>query len=357
MASAETEWFNAGSNPSVQTKCETMLVRNGTTVTVYWTVRMKLPSSASYLGTGSLNVASSCSGGGSDWGTIKEHNTIWNTTAEHSYSGSYTFENSSTSTQTFTVYFSSSSDYFSSSGIFSTSVQCSVDGYAAYATISANVDSKGLDFVKINWSTDVNVDQFQYRLNSGSWIDAEKNIDKRSGSFTITGLTPNTFYKISFDAKRKDSQQWSTHGGKGTSVNETTYDIGKISTLGNFNHGDNISVTTTNPSGESLNLTMTINNTQIFSKSVSTGSNVISMTDEELDNIYKLYSSSNSLTATFTLVTNSNYTDTKNVTVTLTGNQKTAHVIGGRAKVYVGVNGSIKKAVVWVGNNGRKRCI
>lgn len=51
MASADTGWFNAGSNPTVQTKCETALSRSGTTVTVYWTVRMKLASSGSYLGT------------------------------------------------------------------------------------------------------------------------------------------------------------------------------------------------------------------------------------------------------------------------------------------------------------------
>ena len=117
MASASTDWFNAGSNPTVQTKCETELLRDGTTVIVYWTVRMRLVNAASNLGTGSLIVASSCSGGGSDSGTIKNHNTRWSGTTEHTYSGSYTFINSSTSTQTFTVYFSSSSDYFNSSGI------------------------------------------------------------------------------------------------------------------------------------------------------------------------------------------------------------------------------------------------
>jgi hypothetical protein len=228
-----------------------------------------------------------------------------------------------------------------------------------YATISASVASRSFNSVRINWSTDVNVDQFQYKLGSGNWIDVETNIDKRSGSFTIPNLTPNTSYKISFDAKRKDSQQWSTWGDKGTSVNTTTYDIGKISSVQGFNHGDNAIVVTTNPSESPLDLTMEIDDTEIFNKTVQTGNNAINFTDEELDSIYRKYGSSNQLTATFILRTanNSNYTDTKTATITLTGNQKTAHVSQGRAKVFIGVNGSVKRAVVWVGNNGRKRCI
>lgn len=235
----------------------------------------------------------------------------------------------------------------------------SLDDILRYATISASVASRSFNSVRINWSTDVNVDTFQYRLPGDEWVNAETNINKRSGSFTIPDLSPNTSYTIEFDAKRTDSQKWSTHGGKGTSVTVKTYDIAKISSVSDFYHGDNAIVVTTNPSGSTLDLTMKIDNTDILSKTVQTGNNEINFTDEELDSIYRKYGCSNQLTATFILRTanNSNYTDTKTATITLTGNQKTAHVSQGRAKAYGGVNGNVKKGVVWIGNNGRKRCI
>ena len=225
-----------------------------------------------------------------------------------------------------------------------------------YANITASVSSKSYNSVTINWTTDANVDTFQYKIGSGSWVNAETNINKRSGSFTIPNLSPNTSYKISFDAKRKDSQQWSTHGGIDAYVNVKTYDYGKISSVGNFNHGDNASVVVTNPSGATLSLKMKIGSTEILTTTPTAGTNTISFTQSQLDQIYRLYGSSNTQTATFVLSTGT-YTDSKNATITLTGNQKTVHVSQGRARVYVGVNGTVKPAVVWVGNNGNRRCI
>ena len=105
---------------------------------------------------------------------------------------------------------------------------------------------------------------------------------------------------------------------------------------------------------------MKINATEIFTRTISTGENTIILTDEELDNLYRLYGSSNSLTATFILTTADKYTSEKTCTITLTGNQKTGHIGTDkpkRVKVWVGVNGTVKRAVIWVGNNGRKRCI
>ena len=75
-----------------------------------------------------------------------------------------------------------------------------------------------------------------------------------------------------------------------------------------------------------------------------------------------MYGTNNTVAVRIYLKTanNSSYLNYKNITVTLKGNQKTAYVGSSgakRAKVYVGVNGSVKKAVVWIGNNGKKRCI
>lgn len=226
-----------------------------------------------------------------------------------------------------------------------------LDTIPRYAKITSHsISSSGLNNIKVNWGADSNCDAVQYSLNGGSWVGASGN------PYTINGLNPNTSYSIKTRVRRKDSGLWT----ESSAITGTTKDIGKISSVNNFNHGDSTVVNITNPSGSSLSLAMKIGNIQIQSKSVSAGNNTISFSDTELDNIYKLYGSGNTLTATFILTTAGSYTNSKTCTITLKGNQKTTYVGSSgrkRAKVYVGVNGSVKRAVVWIGNNGRKRCI
>lgn len=61
---------------------------------------------------------------------------------------------------------------------------------------------------------------------------------------------------------------------------------------------------------------MKIGNTQILSKNIQTGTNIINFTDTQLDAIYKLYNNNNSLTVTFILMTGK-YTNSKTCTITL----------------------------------------
>lgn len=203
-------------------------------------------------------------------------------------------------------------------------------------------------------------DTFYYKLSTDSAYKRGTSGNITSGTFTITGLTPNKSYTINFIARNWISESPEVYRDAEQNVTGTTYEIGQISSVGNFNHGNNASVVITNPSGSALSLVMKIGSTAILTKSVSAGTNTINFTDAQLDSIYKLYGSSNILTATFVLTTASSYTNSKTCTITLTGNQKTAYIGANgkkRAKVYVGVNGTVKRAVVWIGNNGRKRCI
>ena len=105
---------------------------------------------------------------------------------------------------------------------------------------------------------------------------------------------------------------------------------------------------------------MKIGSNSILTKTVVTGTNSISFSDNELDKIYKLYGNSNSLTVTF-IVSGGGYTNSKTCTVTLAGNQKTSFLKVNnsikRAKIFVCVNGQIKRAVAWICQNGKiKRC-
>lgn len=144
MATANTGWFNAGSNPTVQVRCEVEATRpatNSGTINVWWTVRMKLASG--YLGTGVINVTSqvwSPAGNHSNaTNTIKAQADRWTNTSEHvCYGTQHSF--SWGAAVTLTIKFSSSGA-FSSSGIFSgKEVQVSIPApYDTPPTAPSNV--------------------------------------------------------------------------------------------------------------------------------------------------------------------------------------------------------------------------
>lgn len=123
MATGNTGWFNAGSSPTVQVKCEVDAQRSGDNINVWWTVRMKIVSGGGWLGTGIINVTSqvwSPAGNHSNQtNTIKGANDRWTDTSEHvCYGTTHTFGWNSYDNLTLTIKFSSSGA-FSSSGIFS----------------------------------------------------------------------------------------------------------------------------------------------------------------------------------------------------------------------------------------------
>lgn len=357
MGSATTGWFDAGSSPTVNTKCDVSLSKSGTTVTVNWTVHMKLASDYSYLGSGSLEVYCACSGA-EDGRTIKDHYDYWEGTDEHTASGSFTFNSGSTAAQTFSVNFWSDSDYFSSSGIFDEYINCSVEASVTTPIVTCTITGRTVNTISASMTVTNDggasiVDRYIDLYSNSACTTKVGTITGASGTFT--GLNPNTTYYAKANASN------GTYRGYSSVQSNTTYQIGLISVVNNFNHGDNTSITTTNPSGASLTLVMKIGNTQIFSKTASTGANTISFTQDQLDAIYKLYGNGSSLTVTYILTTagNSNYTNSKTCTVTLTGNQKTAKTnVSGtwrRGAMWTNVNGTWRRAVLWTNVNGTWR--
>lgn len=134
-----------------------------------------------------------------------------------------------------------------------------------------------------------------------------------SGTFTITGLNPNTKYTFKILCRTADT----TLDRESGVFYGTTKDIAKISALSNFEHGSNPTISITNPANiSSLNLVMKIGETQILSRTIKTGSNTITFSDTELDNLYKKYGKTSSLTATF-IVSGSGYANSKTCTITL----------------------------------------
>ena len=75
-----------------------------------------------------------------------------------------------------------------------------------YATCNQSLNSKTETTIKMNWSSDNTIDYVWYSKNNGSSWTAIGSVNATSGSYSITGLSPNTAYNIKTRVRRKDSQ-------------------------------------------------------------------------------------------------------------------------------------------------------
>lgn len=109
------------------------------------------------------------------------------------------------------------------------------------------VTSKTTKTVTIKWTAPENASRSQYRIgDSGSWVDVETGINKKTGTMTISGLTANTSYRIYGDFMKADSGLWCQTKPY---VDVKTYDYAKISSAPDFNDEGNPKITYTNPLG------------------------------------------------------------------------------------------------------------
>lgn len=232
-----------------------------------------------------------------------------------------------------------------------------LDSIPRYANITEfKVQSTGLNSITIKWNADSGIDYLKYSLNGGNWVDA-------SGlTFTIYALSPGTTYSIKINVRRSDSGLWT----ESNTIYGTTKDIGRLQSVNDFNLGDSVRITKTNPSSahntiqvETLNPISTV-----ATREDTLDDMTIVFTDEELDLIYKKLGTNNSTTIRFVVDTHGDsvYYDWKDVTCTLTGNQKTGHLKLNndwkRVKHYRKINNEWKHCVRWININGTwKRCI
>jgi len=319
----------------------------------------------------------------------------------------------------------------------------SLDRIPRYATSNQSLKSKSSSSISMNWSSDSTIDYIWYSTNNGSNWTGVNVADGTSGSYTISGLSANTTYKIKTRVRRKDSQlttdssslsvttykkttptislssrtvnsikvssgcnvsvsstkyrikqSGGSYGSYQTSatftgltpntayiievykvgtdsgeagtatLNASTYDIARLTSYPNFNLGDNLVINYTNPASAPIQVGIyDTNGAKAYApyREATGSSYTFNFTDEELDTIYKDLGNSNSIKVNVYINTNANtYRDYKTITITLTGNQKTAHINNGtikRAKVFIGKKG-VKRCVVWVGaNQTARRCI
>ena len=231
--------------------------------------------------------------------------------------------------------------------------------------VSATVVGSGLESLTVNWSSTRPLKQLDYSIAGGYEI-IQLNGDK-SGTITLTGLSPNTRYPIYINGTSTD--EYDTLGSETITIYGTTASIPTITNISAITHGQSFTITVNNPSKLSTTIKIWVSGNSVrLDKSIDTttnGSVTVTLSESEWDKVYRSFPKQNTHTLYAQLVTHASkdYSDSqKSKTITLTGIQKTAHIGVSnkprRCQVYIGIDGKPRRCVSWVGvNNTPKRTI
>lgn len=69
------------------------------------------------------------------------------------------------------------------------------------ASVTQTLQAKTEATITINWKSDATINRIRYSTNNGSSWSAAITVSAKSGSYTITGLSANTSYKIKTEAR------------------------------------------------------------------------------------------------------------------------------------------------------------
>lgn len=118
-----------------------------------------------------------------------------------------------------------------------------LDPIPRYATITHSVSSKDEISVNVRWSSDSIIDYLWYSKDGGSNWTGVDVADGSYGNYTVSGLSPNTWYNIKTRVRRKDSQLTTDS----SILSVATYDYPFCTSTPNFTIGDPLTLTLYNP--------------------------------------------------------------------------------------------------------------
>lgn len=206
-----------------------------------------------------------------------------------------------------------------------------------YATANISLNSKTVNSIKLNYSTDATIDGIWVSKNGGSWESGYA----LSSPISISGLSPNTKYSLKIRVKRSDNQLYS----ESNTIEVTTYDIAKLTTVPNVNIGSSHTITWTNPSGATTSLKLCkMNGTQVIDYGTVTGTSKLVIPTASI--IYALTPNSNTITLRYIITTTANsksYTSYKDCVFAVTNSNPTFSNF-----TYKDINGTI---TALTGNN------
>ena len=117
-----------------------------------------------------------------------------------------------------------------------------------YKVPTNSLNSRTETTIKMNWSVDSTADYIWYSKDNGSTWTGVDVTDGTSGTYTISGLSANTTYKIKTRVRRKATQ--TTYDCSVVSV--TTYDFPYCNSTPNFTIGNAVTIGFYNPLGRKL---------------------------------------------------------------------------------------------------------
>lgn len=165
-----------------------------------------------------------------------------------------------------------------------------------YATSNQSLSSKTETTIKMNWSSDSNIDYVWYSTNNGSsWVGVG-GVNASNGSYTISGLVANTTYNIKTRVRRRDSQLTTDSANLAIA----TYDYPKPTSANNFVIGNGASVNLYNPLGRNCKLELIGADNSIIGTYQGTYNGVVNTEFKTADAIDKQYKSiPNSVSGTY----------------------------------------------------------
>lgn len=133
-------------------------------------------------------------------------------------------------------------------GTISGSGTMDLTNIARYATVGQTLSAKTETEIIMNWTSDATIDYIWYSSNNGSSWTGYNTPDGKSGSYTISGLSPNTTYKVKTRVRRKDNQLTTDS----TALNVETYAYPHCSSMPNFTIGNKLTLGFYNPLGRNI---------------------------------------------------------------------------------------------------------
>ena len=231
--------------------------------------------------------------------------------------------------------------------------------------VSLTLTETFLEKLSFSWSSDKSMASTEYKIDDGSWVNL--NQTGTSGNFTAQWFQPKTQHTIYF--RGISTATYDSLNSNEANASGTTYDISHITNIEDLIFGVPFVVSIDGESDNEMSLRIWTEGNGRTAEIIVTPEktdNTIKHNQSQWDDIYKTFPRANEMNMNFRLTTigeNGTYDDTDEVRIlTLTGIARTSHIgiegVPKRADVFFGVNGP-KRCVTWIGDKDRipRRCI
>ena len=155
-------------------------------------------------------------------------------------------------------------------GTISNSGTMTLTNIPRYATVAQSLASRTETTAVMSWSSDATIDYIYYSTNNGSSWTGVNVADGKSGTYTISGLSPNTTYQIKTRVRRKDSQLTTDS----TALSVTTYNYPYANSMPNFAVGDKFTIGLYNPLKRSVTVNILGADNSQCSSNTTTGTSL-----------------------------------------------------------------------------------